>query len=159
LTDTKPTLPYLNFRAVQHTPGHLRKPPNVYDSTVYGSSPGAIRLTPSQRPRASSRVDVPGLPGAFMVMDVFTPEECLQIAQAAEAIGFEKDEAAGGSATAKASVCHCQPPWTKNLTARSSLGTLFGLPIVKFWTTSIPRFYPMSHRMHPRRQMAMEEVV
>jgi hypothetical protein len=40
-----------------------------------------------------------------MVMDVFTPEECLQIAQAAEAIGFEKDEAAGGSATAKASVC------------------------------------------------------
>jgi hypothetical protein len=39
-----------------------------------------------------------------MVMDVFTPEECLQIAQAAEAIGFEKDEAAGGSATQKASV-------------------------------------------------------
>jgi hypothetical protein len=39
-----------------------------------------------------------------MVMDVFTPEECLQIVQAAEAIGFEKDEAAGGSATAKASV-------------------------------------------------------
>jgi len=106
LPDTKPTLPYPNFRAVQHTPGHLRKPPNVYDSTVHGSSPGAIRLTPSPRPRASSRVDVPGLPGAFMVMDVFTPEECLQIAQAAEAIGFEKDEAAGGSATTKASVCH-----------------------------------------------------
>jgi hypothetical protein len=42
-----------------------------------------------------------------MVLDVFTPEECLQIAQAAEAIGFEKDEAAGGSATAKASV---RPP-------------------------------------------------
>ena len=39
-----------------------------------------------------------------MVMDVFTPEECLQIAQAAEAIGFEKDEAAGGSAIQKASV-------------------------------------------------------
>jgi hypothetical protein len=39
-----------------------------------------------------------------MVLDVFTPEECLQIVQAAEAIGFEKDEAAGGSATTKASV-------------------------------------------------------
>jgi hypothetical protein len=39
-----------------------------------------------------------------LVQDVFTPEECLQIVQAAEAIGFEKDEAAGGSATQKASV-------------------------------------------------------
>lgn len=58
----------------------------------------------AERPRGSERVDVPGLPGAFMVLDVFTPEECLQIVLAAEAIGFEKDEAAGGSATQKASV-------------------------------------------------------
>jgi hypothetical protein len=53
-----------------------------------------------------------------MVMDVFTPEECLQIAQAAEAIGFEKDEAAGGSATAKASVYPFFDSVTK-LTSRS----------------------------------------
>jgi hypothetical protein len=78
----------------------------MYDSTVYGSSNNAIQLTPtSARPRQPSRVDVPGLPGAFMVLDVFTPEECLQIVQAAEAIGFEQDKAAGGSATSKASVC------------------------------------------------------
>ena len=106
--DTPPPTPYPNFRPVQHTPGHLRKPPNVYDSTVYGSSPNAITLSTDRKP--PSRVDVPGLPGAFMVMDVFTPEECLQIAQAAEAIGFEKDEAAGGSATQKASVCAIQLP-------------------------------------------------
>ena len=49
-------------------------------------------------------MDVPGVPGAFMVLDVFTPEECMQIAQAGVAVGFEKEEAAGGSATAKASV-------------------------------------------------------
>jgi len=54
-----------------------------------------------------------------MVMDVFTPEECLQIAQAAEAIGFEKDEAAGGSATTKASVGHYQALWIWKLTVRS----------------------------------------
>lgn len=65
-----------------------------------------------------------------MVLDVFTPEECLQIVQAAEAIGFEKDEAAGGSATTKASVSHhnvqvCGP----GLIRRSSLETLFGLLI------------------------------
>jgi hypothetical protein len=94
-----------------------------------------------------------------MVMDVFTPEECLQIAQAAEAIGFEKDEAAGGSATTKASVCLCKSPWAWKLTSRSSLGTLSGLPIVKSWTTSIPRLYPTSHHMRPRRQMGTEVVV
>lgn len=49
-------------------------------------------------------MDVPGVPGAFIVLDVFTPEECLQIVQAAEAIGFEKDEPAQGSATMKNSV-------------------------------------------------------
>jgi len=94
-----------------------------------------------------------------MVMDVFTPEECLQIAQAAEAIGFEKDEAAGGSATTKASVRHRQSPWTWKLTVRSSLGTLSGLPIVKSWITSIPRSYLMSQPMRPRRLMGTEGVV
>jgi len=65
-----------------------------------------------------------------MVLDVFTPEECLQIVQAAEAIGFEKDEAAGGSATTKASVSHYNVQVSgRGLTCRSSLGTLFGLPI------------------------------
>lgn len=103
--DTPPPTPYPNFRPVHHTPAHLRKPPNMYDSTVYGSSNNAIQLTPtSSRPRQPSRIDVPNLPGAFMVLDVFTPEECLQIVQAAEAIGFEQDKAAGGSATNKASV-------------------------------------------------------
>jgi hypothetical protein len=47
---------------------------------------------------------VPGVPGAFLVLDVFTPEECLQIVRAAEAIGFEKDQAAEGSALQKTSV-------------------------------------------------------
>lgn len=50
-------------------------------------------------------MEVPGVPGAFIVLDVFTPEECLQIVKAAEAIGFEKDEAAAGSAMMKTSVC------------------------------------------------------
>lgn len=101
-SDAPPASPYPNFQAVQHTPGHLRKPPNVYDSTVYASSPNTIQLSTDRR--APTRIDVPDLPGAFLVMDVFTPDECLQMVRAAEAIGFEKDEAAGGSATQKASV-------------------------------------------------------
>lgn len=124
--ESPPPTPYPNFRPVQHTPGHLRKPPNVYDSTVYGSSPNAITLSKDRK--SSSRIDVPGLPGAFMVMDVFTPEECLQIAQAADAIGFEKDEAAGGSATQKASVSPVSDCQVSILTAspRFWLETLFG---------------------------------
>ena len=68
-----------------------------------------------------------------MVLDVFTPEECLQIVQAAEAIGFEKDEAAGGSATTKASVRDIVHLLVRaELTRRSSLETLFGLQIPLF---------------------------
>ena len=105
ILDTPPTKPYPGFKAVQHLLGHLRKPPNLYDSTVYASSAGAIRLlASSERPRSPTKVDVPGVPGAFLILDVFTPEECLQIVQAAEAIGFEKDEAVQGSATQKTSV-------------------------------------------------------
>lgn len=95
---------YPGFRAVQHTPAALRRPPNMYPSTVYTSTPGAIALTPSTERPAPSRIDVPGVPGAFVVLDVFTPEECLQIVQAASAIGFERDQAAAGSATEKRSI-------------------------------------------------------
>ncbi|RSH93736.1 hypothetical protein EHS25_006384 [Saitozyma podzolica] len=102
---TPPPSPYPDFRAVHHVPGPERRPPNLYDSTVYASSPNAISLAAGpSRPRAPTRVDVPGVPGAFLVLDVFTPEECLQIVQAAEAIGFEKDQAAEGSALQKTSI-------------------------------------------------------
>lgn len=101
---TKPTLPYPDFRVVHFVKAADRRPPNMYDSTVWGSSPGAIRLTPiDQRPKPS-KVVVPDVPGAFVVLDVFTPDECLQIVQAAQAIGFEKDQAAEGSALMKTSI-------------------------------------------------------
>lgn len=92
-----------SFRIVHRVPGPMRKPPNVYDSTVYTCDPGTIQASTS-RPNPT-RHDIPGVPGAFLVLDVFTPEECLQIVQAAVAMGFEKDEAAEGSARVKSSVC------------------------------------------------------
>ncbi|WVR07993.1 hypothetical protein IAU60_005036 [Kwoniella sp. DSM 27419] len=104
LFDTPPPSPYPEFRPVHHIKAADRKPPNLYDSTVYASSPSAITLAPASERRTPTKVDVPGVPGAFVVLDVFTPEECLQIVQAAEAIGFEKDEAAGGSAVMKNSI-------------------------------------------------------
>lgn len=92
------------FRVVNHIKGADRRPPNLYDSTVYHSEPGTIKLTSPEARRAPSKLDVPGVPGAFIVLDVFTPEECLQIVQAASAIGFEKDQAAEGSAMLKTSI-------------------------------------------------------
>ncbi len=100
--DSTPPQPYPGFRIVHRVPAAQRKPPNLYDSTVYTSQPGAIKLS-ATRP-APARHDIPGVPGAFLILDVFTPEECLQIVQAASAIGFEKDEAAEGSARVKSSV-------------------------------------------------------
>lgn len=98
------TLPYPGFRSVHFVRAHERRPPNLYDSTVWGSEPGAIRLTPAAQRRKPARIDVPGLPGAFLVLDVFTPDECLQIVRAATAHGWEKDQAAEGSATQKNSI-------------------------------------------------------
>ncbi|BEJ16232.1 hypothetical protein CspHIS471_0508370 [Cutaneotrichosporon sp. HIS471] len=92
------------FRPVNFIRGADRRPPNLYDSTVYHSEPGTIRITPPEQRRAPSKMEVPGVPGAFIVLDVFTPEECLQIVQAASAIGFEKDQAAEGSALLKTSI-------------------------------------------------------
>ncbi|KAK4684006.1 hypothetical protein P7C73_g6203, partial [Tremellales sp. Uapishka_1] len=104
LFETSPPNPYPNFKAVHHTPGPQRRPPNLYSSTVYASAPGTILLEPASTRTVPTKIDVPAVPGCFMVKDVFTPHECLQIAQAAHAIGFEMDQAAGGSATMKSSI-------------------------------------------------------
>ncbi|KAK6908848.1 hypothetical protein I203_102853 [Kwoniella mangroviensis CBS 8507] len=104
LFDTPPPTPYPNFRPVHHVKADDRKPPNLYDSTVYGSSPGAIALAPPSERKQPTKVHVSDVPGAFVVLDVFTPEECLQIVRAAEAIGWEKDEAKSGSAVNKNSI-------------------------------------------------------
>ncbi|WWC73612.1 uncharacterized protein I206_107584 [Kwoniella pini CBS 10737] len=104
LFDKPPPKTYPGFRPVHHVKAAERKPPNLYDSTVYGSSPGAITLTPiSERP-IPIKVNVPNVPGAFVILDVFTPEECLQIVKVAESIGWEKDEASSGSALNKSSI-------------------------------------------------------
>lgn len=120
-TDTPPTLPYPGFRPVHHVRAKDRRPPNLYDSTVYASLPGTI--THPLSPPTPSKLPVPDVPGAFLILDVFSPEECLQIVRAASAIGFEADEAAEGSAKTKTSILAKNFVW---LADEEFLGYFYG---------------------------------
>ncbi|KAK8870106.1 hypothetical protein IAR55_000676 [Kwoniella newhampshirensis] len=90
------------WRAREAVEGEIKVAGIIPKGNIYASSPSAIQLS-TQRPTPTKH-DVPGVPGAFLVTDVLTPEECLQIVQAASSVGFERDEAAQGSARMKTSI-------------------------------------------------------
>jgi len=90
------------FRVCQHVPAAERKPPNVYDLHIWTSVPGALALDEGFGDTAM--VPVPFLPDSFVVCGAFSRAECARVVAAGEAVGFEPDEPAGGSATEKQSV-------------------------------------------------------
>ncbi|KAF9932210.1 hypothetical protein FBU30_008765 [Linnemannia zychae] len=96
-----------SFRVVAHTKGPLRRTPNHHDFTLYLSNPGTIRLCykddPSSQPPVE-KIDMPHVPGAFLLKDVLTRKECHQMISAAEAIGFTPDVPMVGSASESISV-------------------------------------------------------
>jgi hypothetical protein len=57
-----------------------RKPPNLYDLRIHTSAPDAIPLDPLHA--SARRIEVPFVPGAFLIADLFTADECLAIIQA-----------------------------------------------------------------------------
>ena len=57
-----------------------RKPPNLYDLRIHTSTPDAIPLDPLHA--SARRIEVPFVPGAFLIADLFTADECLAIIQA-----------------------------------------------------------------------------
>lgn len=85
------------------TPGAERRPPNVYSSTIYysPSDPFQLALSP---PPPTARLDHPSVPGLFLLTDVLTHSEARKMVQATEAVGFEPDQPAGGSAVDMISV-------------------------------------------------------
>jgi len=90
------------FRVVQHLAAADRQPPNKHDLRIHASEPGTAALAPSC---AVSRVDMPGVPGAFMLKHLLTPGECERLLAAATAVGFDPDEPATGSASVLAHAC------------------------------------------------------
>ncbi|KAJ7621366.1 hypothetical protein FB45DRAFT_839261 [Roridomyces roridus] len=93
------------LRPLHTTLGPDRRPPNKHPAVVYYSPPSALPLLPaSARTRKPQRFDVEGVPGAFIINDVFEPSECKALIDAAEAVGMLPDEPTAGSATQLASV-------------------------------------------------------
>jgi hypothetical protein len=83
------------YEVVHHEKAGERKPRNRYDLDIYALSAGAVHFETSQDlPVAQSRLDVPGVPGAFVLPGVLSPHECDQVIAAAEASpsGYVPDE-------------------------------------------------------------------
>lgn len=96
-----------NFRIVAHTKGPERRTPNMHDFTLYLSNPNTIQLCYRTQPEAQppvERINMPHVPGAFLLKDVLTRKECLQMISAAEAIGFTPDVPIVGTASESISV-------------------------------------------------------
>ena len=82
------------FRVVHSVPGPDRKPPSKFASNVFATAPGTIPFSSSSSSSLSSRrrrVDVPGVPGAFLMTDVLSARECERIIEVAEGIGYKPD--------------------------------------------------------------------
>jgi hypothetical protein len=87
------------FSACWFEEGAQRKPPNLHPLTIHTSVPGAIRLDPAHAPPRC--IPVPFVPGAFLIADLFTHEECKAMIEAGEAIGYDPDAPAGGTSAAE----------------------------------------------------------
>ncbi|KAF8201347.1 hypothetical protein K438DRAFT_1717077 [Mycena galopus ATCC 62051] len=93
------------LKPLHTTLGPDRRPPNKHPAIVYYSPPNTFPLIPpADRPRQPQRFDIPGVPGAFIINDVFSPAECQSLISAAETVGLLPDEPIAGSATQLASV-------------------------------------------------------
>lgn len=84
------------FRIIYRELGCDRKPANMHDMMLYTSDTNTIDT--SQYELSVSRIDIPKLPGAFVLKNVLSPYECHQIMSAAESIGFTPDTPFVGSA-------------------------------------------------------------
>lgn len=90
-----------NAKIVEVTPAAERKPPNQYDAVIYTT---INPILSSEKPQGLSRQDVPGVPGAFVIQDLLTVDECRAIIRQGEAVSFSPDCAVAGTATQQASI-------------------------------------------------------
>jgi hypothetical protein len=88
-----------NFSVLLNTPGSQRRPPNKFPAIIYHSLPTLFISSPP--PPLATRQEVPGVPGAFLLLDVLSASECKRLVQAAESVGMLPDEPVGGTSAAE----------------------------------------------------------
>jgi hypothetical protein len=99
-----------SFYPIQVTPGALRRPPNIYSSTVHASTiPSPIPLPNSSHEPFS--IQHPLIPTCSLILNVLPPLTCQTIIETANTLGWEPDQAAGGSAVDKTSVLAHNVVW------------------------------------------------
>lgn len=112
------------LRPLQTIPGPERRPPNKHPAIIYFSPPNTFPLLSAEdRVTKPARHDVPGVPGAFVITNVFERAECEYLVKAAEKVGLQADEPVAGSAAELASVLAHNLIW---LADPDYLSVLFG---------------------------------
>jgi hypothetical protein len=84
-----------HFREVYREKGMDRRPPNLHDMILYTSDPTTIQ---PQMSKEVERIDVPNLPGVFVLTNVLAAADCEKMIQCAEQMGMTPDTPSGGSA-------------------------------------------------------------
>jgi hypothetical protein len=113
---------FLQMKPLHTTAGPDRRPPNKHPAVIHYSPPGTFPLAPvAERTRTPRRHDLPGVPGAFIINDVFESAECESLVKAAENVGLLPDEPVAGSATQLASVLAHNLIWLADAEFNSTL--------------------------------------
>lgn len=107
------------FSIVMHERGEDRRTKNKFDFTMYHSLPDTIQYDSKLK---TDKVDVPGVPGAFVIRNALSLSECNQIITASESIGYTGDLPLVGAAGDQTSVLAHNFFWFAD---SSLLNTLF----------------------------------
>ena len=86
----------LGIRVVMTELGDERQPPNHHDLHIYcvGEHVQVLSRAPPSLPPSLGlcrRVDVPGVPGAFVILNVLSPSECASLSTISEVMGYTPD--------------------------------------------------------------------
>lgn len=97
--------------ALDITPGPSRRPPNLYPAIVQHLPPATDHLLAFDAARTGvvQKFDVPGVPGARLLTDVMSRDECRLLVGMSEAVGMIEDTPVAGSAAELNSVSPLPP--------------------------------------------------
>ena len=98
-----------SFRLVHSIAAALREPPNIHPTLLYSCNEGEMPLS-LKSDHATTRVDVPGVPGAFLLQNCLSIDECKYFLAASESIGFTPDCPATGLESVLADNCNLLLP-------------------------------------------------